>query len=551
MLNLRLLVLTLVATAAMLVQSIASASRLHAQHVPTVVINGEMRPDIRAHLSATPLRLSAAEIDAHVRAADKDQMILIDDDGIMPPPHSPLTGLPSIPTGTTVGPSDGLRPSPNVQEMVSTPQRSCREKQPARLVELALAYDNTFCAAHGNNATKATTVVTTTALSTNEAYERSTCLRFQVVHVEGHCEDPDDPYALLAAMAGRIPSEDILIGFQSVWNVNRTHILRDLSFFFTGFKDNSIHLGRAFIGAACWLEFAYGWVERANVAILAHELGHSVGCRHTEDGLMRGAYPNNGDSAALRFSNVSVNEIVTFADGLDGRSCIGRKSVPPIPPVAYASLAPSTTPSATPACQPRAMHTPKPSKFPDPTTPKKARTCADAFIPLCLLACTQRHYLGTIELSNAMINVVLTQEFNRVDVHLNLSRKVPSSISNRTTIGLRRYGVSVSMSPVKTVKGIELTTLNNLKVLSVVSKHSIDDIVRPAGMRSCCWKTLYVNVVGKVVKRNPRGTFITAWRFYSLKTWEMRCIDVCKGAANGCGEAIAMSSEQQCPVCLQ
>lgn len=196
-------------------------------------------------------------------------------------------------------------------------------------VEIALAYDNTFCAIFGNEESVASGAMQAIVDASNVIY-RSICVQLALVHLEAHCEDPRDPYIGIDNFPtlpcdGTEPPGTTCIGgvivltrFVQFWNEFRKNVKRDAAYFFSGFDDGSRTLGLAFFGAACDKNFAYGWIEGPHLYAFAHEVGHTLGAMHTTEGLMRPKLEADG----LEFSRVTEQEITRFIDGLRFRSCI-------------------------------------------------------------------------------------------------------------------------------------------------------------------------------------------------------------------------------------
>ena len=155
------------------------------------------------------------------------------------------------------------------------------------IVELAVAYDNTFSADFGNSEAAATQALEATITQANVAYGANTCIQLEITTVKAHCNDPNDPYATfsdfstLPCTQAEIengepcsPAALILDRFTNFWRDNRDSVPRDAAVFFSGFEDRASGAGRAYVGAACLNRFGFGWVEGSDEFVTAHEIGH-------------------------------------------------------------------------------------------------------------------------------------------------------------------------------------------------------------------------------------------------------------------------------------
>lgn len=187
-------------------------------------------------------------------------------------------------------------------------------------VEVAIAYDNSFCALFSDSEASASAYVQSVINEADVIYRRDTCVSVALVHLEAHCKDPSDPYRSLANSQGtsaESKGSKILDGFLSVWETSRSDVQRDVAMLFSGFEDGTSTAGIAYIGAACG-SAGYGWVERGTVSTFVHELGHTLSCSHTSDGVMKGS---SSSSDPMFFSPYSITQITKYIDGRSS-SCI-------------------------------------------------------------------------------------------------------------------------------------------------------------------------------------------------------------------------------------
>lgn len=190
--------------------------------------------------------------------------------------------------------------------------------------ELAVAYDNTFCEMFDNEERFASAMIQSLVDASNSWFKRDTCVEVVLVYIDGHCNDPRDPYRKFsdvsaieenncspAAPPTEICEPDDLIRerFRKYWYTTQSRIHRDGALFISGFTDGTSTVGNAFIGSACDKKMAYGWVEGINFKTFAHEIGHFLNARHTSEGIMK-----QGMVPKLFFNNVSASEISAFVD---------------------------------------------------------------------------------------------------------------------------------------------------------------------------------------------------------------------------------------------
>ena len=191
--------------------------------------------------------------------------------------------------------------------------------------EIAIAYDNTFCAIFDNNEAAASAMIQVLVDGANVPYKRDTCVTLSLVHIEAHCKDRADPYLALQAFRtcpdlnpgySCTPSKSILYNFRQIWNRKRASVKRDGAFLFTAFDLGTYAAGIAFIGAAC-SNYGYGWTDGISLKSFAHEIGHTLGGRHRyTDGILK-----QGNILKFRFQPQTVAEFKSFIDSSKG-SCI-------------------------------------------------------------------------------------------------------------------------------------------------------------------------------------------------------------------------------------
>lgn len=178
-------------------------------------------------------------------------------------------------------------------------------------IELAVAYDSTFCRAHGNDRAAADAAAAAYVALTSTTKYRSRdvglCHRVWLSHLEGHCDD-DDPYAEVVhtVSVGCGGEVGVLRAFADFWDVHRRHVRRDVAHLLTGTplsgdacagptteiheKEPECYVGCAYQDTSCTGVDAYA-VNHATftesydriAVLLAHEMGHNNGAEHDDD----------------------------------------------------------------------------------------------------------------------------------------------------------------------------------------------------------------------------------------------------------------------------
>ena len=448
------------------------------------------------------------------------------------------------------------------------------------IVELAVAYDNTFCADFGNMETAATQALQDTVTEANVAYGANTCIQLEITTVEAHCNDPNDPYATfsdfstLPCTQAEIdngepcsPSELILDRFTTFWRDNRNSVPRDAAIFFSGFDDGTGVVGIAFLRAACLNRFGYGWIEGSDAFVTAHEIGHILGGRHTPSGIMSATLRPN---TAFSFSSVSVGQFTNYIDNIPSSSCITPAEVqeptPSSSPVATPSSSPVPNPSSSPVPTPSSSPVPTPSSSLVPTpssslvptpssspvpTPSSSPvptpsadastapgTCGSAFSRTRALKCRRRR-VGrfTLEGDNG-------RRIGRLIARLEQrSGEFRLVLSGSRGISLRNVRARVS-----TISG---GTLGALQVLSPNTRSVTVGVVAndqpiPSGATSCCGQSVFASYEVTACRTSGRGEVcVTITESVSVN---ITCRNVCRRLPPS-AIFVPMSNTNDCPSC--
>jgi len=217
-----------------------------------------------------------------------------------------------------------------------------------RKIDLAIAYESSFCAAHSSNSVDADNAATSLVGLVSTMYEQEDlCVKVKISHLEGYCDPATDPYTQYVNLNNSGCSSDgLLQGFGEYWNRNRVGVARDTAHLLSGTglecdSDGSCVIGCAGLGVTCYLEEAYG-VNHAtfsssdvlNAVLVARELGHNNGADlYFRPGYVM--YPIVGPTPN-GFSSTSID---AFNQRFSSTSCIGRFA----PPGPTASLGASPT----------------------------------------------------------------------------------------------------------------------------------------------------------------------------------------------------------------
>lgn len=397
---------------------------------------------------------------------------------------------------------------------------SCSTKSYTKVIEIAVAFDSTFCDDYVSK--RAAVAAARGIMAAAEVpYIRQTCLTFNVVFIDAACSSLKDVYAPLRTRSDLL---DVLGDVRDIWKKSpRSRIERDLVVFLAGFADKTTTAGLAWLPGTC-SDFAYAAVEGKSDYIAAHEIGHSLGCEHDTSGIMMGAVPQR---KKFVFSAKSISEMMSFIDSPDA-SCItisnSRNLQVP---------APSSSPDVLP---------PNPLQSPNPGNMKM---CSAGFQALDKhgMACAERIWSLKIPNLNSRYQFTLQQQFGRFDVTV----QAPPQKSGKPTfyyINNASLSVSTSMS-----QSGELQMSHNFGETSTVTRDAfewpVDRVSQPSSKTSCCRLQLYFHfqLSGRRVSINANNSRSVSASIIRTFQWKVRCLN-CKS-----GQLTKMSSEVKCPLC--
>lgn len=105
-----------------------------------------------------------------------------------------------------------------------------------RTIELAVAYESSFCASNQNDASNSDTSVMYIIAGISQKYQQeSLCVKVELSHLEGHCDSGTDPYKEMVAInSSGCSSYGLLDMFQDFWERERKEVHRDSAHLFSG-----------------------------------------------------------------------------------------------------------------------------------------------------------------------------------------------------------------------------------------------------------------------------------------------------------------------------
>jgi len=213
--------------------------------------------------------------------------------------------------------------SPKIVELAAPPQAERLETddpiptQTGQLgtMEVAVVADFEFFEIHGANSLAE---IEAAINAVDGIYESELGIGVEIVDVT-IWQDAADPYEQVDSLA-------LLNELRAHWNVNGTAVARDVVHLFTGKELDGSTVGIAFVSVVCNLGNAYSLSQDLQSdylegALIAHELGHTLGAQHDEVGTTPRyiMYPSIGGSTIYQFGAVSAAAIASYANGV---SCL-------------------------------------------------------------------------------------------------------------------------------------------------------------------------------------------------------------------------------------
>jgi len=192
-----------------------------------------------------------------------------------------------------------------------------------RTIEVAIAFDTSYCYWVGGYNQAVSRVHQTVALADKKYRQAGLCLALKLTHIDGHCDYNTDPYKSMRYwLSGCGGTQGYLNDFQNYWKVYMNHIHRDSAHLFTA---NNLDGPIGCSGIGCLCKIAYGVEEMSYFKydinlegnLFAHELAHNCGANHVGGhGYVMNPNINYGQYG---FSSQSVWQMISY---LNSVSCL-------------------------------------------------------------------------------------------------------------------------------------------------------------------------------------------------------------------------------------
>lgn len=425
----------------------------------------------------------------------------------------------------TLAAAAGLPPPPQPRNVDSMPSPTtsvvagdCARGVP-HYIEIAVAYDNSLCRFYNYSPARTFAMLAVLFEMASRPFIQDTCVRLALTFVDGHCRDPNDPYAPLRSQT----SIFLALSFISIWMTpERRAIPRDVVYFIGGFNDGSPSLGFGFqgeIGGVC-SPLSFGWVEGIIPGVFAHDLGHTLSASHNDGGLMLATYEPG--IIIPRFSQASLDRIIPFIDDNPLSSCLSTEA--PANPLVPITL----------------NVQPKPAVVLLP----EYGTCDVSRRRFNVLTCTTPRFIGRVQpppnaTSIGDLRVVAWQDFGEFHVRVHVVRKKTSEI--REFRGVQHLNASFVR------RNFGLSFRDDGRDMNVTQTGALDRssirIRWPRPRLTCCDQRLYVFLR---VKWCEVGGGVCGEVFSRLSR-KIPCRSPCFGVQGG--RVLKMSAGRRCPAC--
>ena len=191
-----------------------------------------------------------------------------------------------------------------------------------RVIDMAIAYDSTFCDSLNGKENAEAEIQSIISLVSDLYRQDGVCLKVEISYLEGFCDVFLDPYDEILKKNEGV--QKVLDDFREYWNENRTDVNRTVAHLFTATRMQSSVLGTAYTGVACRKRWGYSveevtWSERIEkrAGLVAHELGHNMGADHVEDPGCAKFIMNSGVSdGSSGFHSSSVESIGNYIENI-------------------------------------------------------------------------------------------------------------------------------------------------------------------------------------------------------------------------------------------
>jgi hypothetical protein len=152
-------------------------------------------------------------------------------------------------------------------------------------IQVAAAFDSTFCAKQGGASSTRQEIERIVARASAMYQLQGACTKLQISHLEGFCEENDDPYRAGVNLNHiGCGGDGLLDFFAAYWKDNRGSVSRDAAHLFYARDLAGSSIGCAYVNALCSKNSGYGvnemefsTDEQRRAIVFAHELGHNIG----------------------------------------------------------------------------------------------------------------------------------------------------------------------------------------------------------------------------------------------------------------------------------
>jgi hypothetical protein len=188
-------------------------------------------------------------------------------------------------------------------------------------VDLAIAFESSFCKAFNGNQQSATRkVVQVIGLASRKFFQNSNlCMKLSITHIEANCNSNNDPYRRMRLNdSGCNGRPGLLDDVTNLWNAQRKSITRDAMHLFSGTGYRGGEIGCAWNKALCRNAYGVNHVTFRNdlnlqAVLFSHEFGHNLGAQHL--GYPSGHIMNTPiNSGSNGFHANSKNQIWNYID---------------------------------------------------------------------------------------------------------------------------------------------------------------------------------------------------------------------------------------------
>lgn len=392
-------------------------------------------------------------------------------------------------------------------------EESCSNLGAVRALEIAVAFDHTFCQDYGS-IEEADSAIYVMMSDIRGAFRKRTCLQLQVVHIEGECDSDADPFRKLHRFT-RNKTKKILKVMTKFWRKKRKVVHRDLTMFYTGFNEEMNFDALGNFGSTCSPK-AYSWVNGLSPIYTAHGIARMLSAP-IDDSRPNIMNTNPEIENTLEFTDSSAKRMIEFIDS-------NKKEAKCIELLQDVSI----------------------------SQPATDATCKGWFNNLNAMTCMDGDD-GTIETKYGDISVYLNQVsdsfevlFDAPEERIEVSGSFQTIISHHFTTYRRAFSMksSLAFSDLAPDRRAE----QDATYIWTTWKTSEIQRADPESSDSCCGEPMYMHV-RFVLERREKNEEDDTTKVESLSVskalkWYVTCTE--------CDQASyePMSVSLECPVCL-